>query len=46
MGNVQAAEASLFKEKDPVVLENSRLALSIGTDDGAIRGIYDKKLNI
>ena len=38
MSNVQATK--------PVVLENSRLALSIAADDGTIRSIHDKKLNI
>jgi hypothetical protein len=47
MSNVQAAKPSLLKkEKDPVVLENAHLALIIGTDDGGIRSIHDKSLNI
>ncbi len=33
------------KEKHSIVLENERIALIIGTDDGAIRSIYDKSLD-
>lgn len=34
------------EEEDYIVLENERIALAIGADDGAIQSIYDKNLDI
>ncbi len=38
--------ATVTKGNDSLMLENSRLALNVGTDDGAIRSMYDKGLDM
>lgn len=45
-GLVIVFTATGTKGSDTIVLENSRLALSIAADDGAIRSMHDKGLDI